>query len=465
MNHRWQARCVCNLPAEAAVILIQRGNSPIWFITQTSLSLIREPWEVEMRSDVGASVKGAVERLHSLDAVRGFALLLGVVFHAALAFLPGPQGWLVMEQSRSAAIAVMAFPLHMFRLTIFFLIAGFFARLLLERDGARRFAANRMKRIALPLVIFWPVVMAGIIAAMIWLGIKTAVPGQPAPPSPPFPTLPDFPLTHLWFLYALLLLYAGALVLRALLAAIDPNGRIAAGADRIVAAAVSTPVAPIVLALPLALAFTQIGAWPMWFGIPTPDQSLIPLLTPTIAYGFAFLVGWMLHRQIHLLQRWAAMWPAALVLALATTAGALALLGPTQIAKLPDEDWQTAVYYGCYAVGSWAWTIALIGLALRFLSGHSPARRYIADASYWVYVIHLPIVLAFQVAFSQAQLHWVVTFPAILGGSLFVSFLSYHWLVRRSFVGALLNGRRYRRAAPAVAPAPGDPSIGEGANP
>ena len=92
--------------------------------------------------------------------------------------------------------------------------------------------------------------------------------------------------------------------------------------------------------------------------------------------------------------------------------------------------------------------LALIGLALRYLSGHSPTRRYIADASYWVYIIHLPIVLALQVALSQSNLHWAVTFPAILGGSLLLCFLSYHWLVRRSFVGVLLNGRRYRRAAP-----------------
>ena len=61
-----------------------------------------------MQTDDGTSAKGAAERLHALDAVRGFALLLGVVFHAALAFLPGPQAWLVMEQSRSAAIAACA---------------------------------------------------------------------------------------------------------------------------------------------------------------------------------------------------------------------------------------------------------------------------------------------------------------------------------------------------------------------
>ena len=418
-----------------------------------------------MQTDARTIAAGAPERLHALDAVRGFALLLGVGFHAALAFLPGPQAWLVMAESRSTAIAVLAFPVHMFRLTAFFLIAGFFARLLLERDGGRRFAANRAKRIAAPLVLFWPVVMAGIIAAMIWLSVKTAVPGQPPAPTPPFPTLPDFPLTHLWFLYALLLLYVVALALRGLLGAIDPAGRIPAAADRLIAAAASTPLAPIILAVPLGLAFMTIEAWPMWFGIPTPDQSLIPSLIPSVAYGFAFLFGWMLHRQIPLLQRWARMWPAMLVLALAATAGALALLGPSQIVKLPGNDWQTGVYYGCYAVGTWAWTIALTGLAIRFLSERSPARRYIADASYWVYIIHLPVVLLLQVAFSQSGLPWIVTFPAVLGGALFICFLTYHLMVRRSFLGVLLNGRRYPRRAASGTAALGDQPVSEGATP
>lgn len=419
-----------------------------------------------MQTDARTIAEGAPERLHALDAVRGFALLLGVAFHAALAFLPGPQAWLVMEQSRSTAVAVAAFPVHMFRLTAFFLIAGFFARLLLERDGTGRFVANRAKRIAAPLVIFWPVVMAGIIAAMIWLGAKTAVPGQPPAPSPPFPTLPDFPLTHLWFLYALLLLYAAALVLRGALAVVDPKARLAQLADRILERAVSTPAAPLLLALPLAFAFIGIEGWPMWFGIPTPDQSLIPSKVAAVAYGFAFLIGWMLHRQVPLLQRWAAMWPATLGLALAATVGALALIGPTEITRQPADDWQTGVYYGCYAVGTWAWTMALTGLAIRYLSERSPTRRYIADASYWVYIIHLPIVLALQVAFSQSPLHWIVTFPAILGGSFLLAFLSYHWLVRRSFLGVLLNGRRYPRSSLRAAPArPADEPLSEGATP
>ena len=394
------------------------------------------------------------ERLHALDAVRGFALLLGVGFHAALAFLPGPQAWLVMEQSRSTTLAIIAFPVHMFRLTAFFLIAGFFARLLLERVGPGGFAANRAKRIALPLILFWPLVMAGIVAAMIWLGAKTAVPGQPPMPAPPFPTFPDFPLTHLWFLYALLLLYAGALVLRGLLATVDRGGKVAGLADRIVTLVMSTPAAPLLIALAIVPALAAHKVWPMWYGLPTPDQSLIPQLAPAIAYALAFLVGWMLNRQIKVLKRWAAIWPATLALALATTAAALAIVGPTNATGLPAADWTTTAYYYCYVVGAWAWTMALTGLAMRYLSERSPARRYIADASYWVYIVHLPIVLALQVAFSQSALHWTITFPAILGGSFLLCFLTYHLLVRCSFIGGLLNGRRYRRDA--SAPPSGD---------
>ena len=50
-------------------------------------------------------------RLHSLDAVRGFALLLGVAFHAALSFMPGwPPGiWAMNDNSPSQFLSDAAF--------------------------------------------------------------------------------------------------------------------------------------------------------------------------------------------------------------------------------------------------------------------------------------------------------------------------------------------------------------------
>ena len=42
------------------------------------------------------------ERLHSLDAVRAIALLLGVLLHTTMSFLPGPQAWSAGSRSRAA---------------------------------------------------------------------------------------------------------------------------------------------------------------------------------------------------------------------------------------------------------------------------------------------------------------------------------------------------------------------------
>ena len=88
-------------------------------------------------------------RLHGLDAVRAFALLLGVIFHAGFAFIPGliPGIWAMNDRSPSVAISVLLFTAHIFRMSLFFFIAGFFARMMFDRKGARGFWSNRAKRI------------------------------------------------------------------------------------------------------------------------------------------------------------------------------------------------------------------------------------------------------------------------------------------------------------------------------
>jgi len=98
-----------------------------------------------------------------------------------------------------------------------------------------------------------------------------------------------------------------------------------------------------------------------------------------------------------------------------------------------------------YALAIWTTTFAAIGLALRFLSGFSPTRRYLADASYWLYLIHMPIVMALQVAVSNLAWPWPIKFAGILGLALPLMLASYHLLVRFSFIGMVLNGRRLRR--------------------
>ncbi|MDR3472182.1 MAG: acyltransferase family protein, partial [Devosia sp.] len=184
----------------------------------------------------------APERMHALDAVRGLALVLGVVFHAAFSFVPSRAPiWVVADSHPSLTLGIAFFSLHVFRMTTFFMIAGFFARMSLGRRGVKGFVADRLRRIAIPLVVGWPLLFAAIVAVSLWAVMSARHGAPPTGPAPAFPRFPNFPLTHLWFLYVLLELYAGALVARGAAALADRGGRARAAVDRGVAAVMATP--------------------------------------------------------------------------------------------------------------------------------------------------------------------------------------------------------------------------------
>ncbi|RZJ40263.1 MAG: hypothetical protein EON87_18425, partial [Brevundimonas sp.] len=123
----------------------------------------------------------------------------------------------------------------------------------------------------------------------------------------------------------------------------------------------------------------------------------------------------------------------------------LMLLGPSLPAITPVEvPVQKAMLAGLYAVASYGISFGLLGFALRRLSGQSPVRRYLADASYWVYLIHIPIVMALQVAIADLAWPWPIKFVALLAGVLSITIGTYQYLVRPTFIGTWLNGKRAR---------------------
>ena len=266
------------------------------------------------------------DRLHALDAVRAFALLLGVALHASLSYLPGAAHWWIIGDDPSTPLAVFFYWIHCFRMPLFFLIAGYFGRLLLQRLGLRAFVRDRLRRIVGVLLSAWPMVISAIVAVLMLAAIVKN--GGTAPNTPPPPPLSatNFPLTHLWFLYVLAIFYAGALALRGLVGKLDGNGRIMRRVDAMANAIVGPGVA-IVLALPAAIALATTAKWPMWFGVPTPDTGLFPNVAALVAYGMAFGSGWLLQRQPALLGRIANAGWSNLLLARGSTVACLALVG------------------------------------------------------------------------------------------------------------------------------------------
>ena len=60
--------------------------------------------------------------------------------------------------------------------------------------------------------------------------------------------------------------------------------------------------------------------------------------------------------------------------------------------------------------------------------------------------ITVAFLLALQILVSQLAWPWWIKFPMILAIAFPIMFASYHYLVRGTFIGAVLNGRRYPRA-------------------
>lgn len=395
------------------------------------------------------------DRLHALDAVRAFALLLGIAFHAALPFVPGmpPGAWAMVDVSPSRTLDVFAFVSHIFRMSLFFFIAGFFARMLFERDGARGFWGNRLKRILVPMLVGWVVTFP--LIALTWSAGLRKMLGAAAMPAMPSPPFGWFPIAHLWFLYVLLQLYLCVLVVRWAIAALDASGSFRVRVDGVVRGLLNGYWAPFTLGIPLAACLYTVPHWTYWAGIPAPDQTYLPKLTPLVGYGTAMAFGWLVHRQRSVLASIQRRWVGHLAIAIVASAGTVLVM--------EQHHFQPAVAGGerlgfavCFTVALWGWVIGLTGFALEKLSGFSAVRRYLADSSYWLYIAHLPLVAAMSVWVGQWNLHWSIKFPLVVVSSVAILLASYHLLVRPSFIGAVLNGKRIpvRKRAAEIPAAP-----------
>jgi len=95
---------------------------------------------------------------------------------------------------------------------------------------------------------------------------------------------------------------------------------------------------------------------------------------------------------------------------------------------------------------AWTMSLGLIGLFHRCFAKPSPAVTWLADASYWMYLVHVPLVIVAQMLVRQWPLPAGLKFFVILALVTPLLLASYRWCVRFTPIGSLLNGPRDRRA-------------------
>ena len=85
----------------------------------------------------------------------------------------------------------------------------------------------------------------------------------------------------------------------------------------------------------------------------------------------------------------------------------------------------------------------ILSLFIKLYNAESKKMRYISDASYWVYIIHLPLAHFIPGLFHKSNMNVFLKFGISSLIVTVICFTSYHYLVRSSFIGKFLNGRRY----------------------
>jgi surface polysaccharide O-acyltransferase-like enzyme len=145
------------------------------------------------------------DRIHSLDFLRAFALLMGVLLHVLMLFLEPFDG----SEPRLGASIIFIW-IHTWRMPLFMLLAGFFTALSLSKRDVGNYALNRLIRLGVPILLLWAVIPAVDETTSDIFKLPELISW----------VLYDLPFTlrldHLWFLYYLLIFYGVLLLLKSI---------------------------------------------------------------------------------------------------------------------------------------------------------------------------------------------------------------------------------------------------------
>jgi len=359
--------------------------------------------------------------LHYLDNLRVAMILMVVVHHAAQAYGP-PDWWYFHGDQHADVLATLSAVGGAFRMSLLFFVAGYFVPRSRDRKGAWGFAAGRLKRLGIPFLVGsatiipilmytyyiqyrgYPPISFGRYYVDVFLGF-----GQ-RPADWTGPIWPDLQFGHLWFIQNLLvlsLLYLGCRAVADLAGRLRPR---------------ATPSRPIRVPGHLALAaFTAVLAmvafvvrirYPLDEWVPVAEfiQAEPARLAQYIAFFTAGILAYRNDWLARLPRRTGYTW---LVCGVAVAAGLFVTGTDRSFFAAGGASWASACWTLVETVLCVGLCVGLLTLFRDVATGHNRLTRAMADSSYTIYIIHLPIVVALQFAAAHAGLPVLATFGAV----------------------------------------------------
>ena len=367
------------------------------------------------------------ERFHGLDVVRGIAMLLGIVIHASLPYIEGlPKGLWPSDKNTSKIIAIIFQFIILWRMPIFFIISGFFANLVITRKSLIIWWKNRFLRIVLPIIIFYPIVSL----TLPWIfkyGYTGHVnfffsnEGQPH---------------HLWFLYHLFIFvlfsifikFFGLIIYKFfkqinLIVVVDIFNTVKSFLGR----HIFDSRFPVLMIFVFFIFNLFSGA---------------ELITNPLASGLYFLFGYRLYQNNLLFDFIKSNWKYYLIGGLTVTI--IFFILNTQVSNFAKEDVRWIPWVILKISSAVLLSFSFIGLAEDKFSNLNPMVRFISDSSYWVYLIHLPLVAFITFFMFKITIFAELKFLISIILTTAICLVTYKYLVRSTIIGILLNGKKLK---------------------
>ncbi len=381
-------------------------------------------------------------RYHGLDALRGMAMLLGIVLHAALPYMPNVEAFWPADESSSHVINTIFQFIHIWRMPLFFILAGFFANLIISKKSWRSWWGNRFLRIALPIIVFFPVMSL----TLPWI-FKYGKTGDfiffYSDVGQPF---------HLWFLWQLMVFVIFTAIFRlpyllgvGILKVLNRIGLRFIGnlfgeSKSVLSSILFRSRFPIVFIILCSV-----------INLPTQGE----LIVNPIASGLYFVIGYSLYGNASLFTFLKAHWRRYFLAGLVAFTLYMILESKNLVTDIYSTDMKGDEYLKAISepfaiiivsvkiICGVLFSYAFIGLAEKRFGAYNPRLRFISDGAYWMYLIHLPIVTFITFFMFNFHMPIEIKFLIAIVMTSIICLGTYKYFVRSTPIGILLNGRRY----------------------
>ena len=203
------------------------------------------------------------------------------------------------------------------------------------------------------------------------------------------------------------------------------------------------------LAAPLFLVNAILGwQWQGWQVVGAPDPANV--LSQFLFYTIVYVYGFVLYSDARL--RRAIRRDGSLgILAVGILAfGATQILGVGSQALAHDYSAGGILGAALRTAAAWLCIVAAVGLSMRLLDFTSPLGRYLTEASYPFYVLHLAVLYLVGLPLLASGAPAIITFTIMVIATFAITFALYELLIRRIYPLRILFGLS-KRDVPAPA--------------